>query len=459
MIERSVESIIQMLDADYIENGGLARMVRGVCIDSRKVVEGNLYIPIIGERVNGHAYAAAAIEAGAAAVLWNRSEPNPPAQVTVILVDDTVTAMQTLAHAYRRSLAVKIVGITGSNGKTSTKDMLAAMLSTKYVTQKTLGNQNNEIGVPLTLLALSSHTQCAVVEMGIERMKEMEMLTAMVEPDIAILTNIGTAHMVNMGSQANIAKAKLEITQGMPKQGLLIVPDQRLVADAIDAAMREQLRIQTFGIDPDCTACLHDIYQSTDGVSFCINDNDDQYFVDMLGEIQAYNAAAAYLAARELGIQDKDIALGLTRIEKTGMRNELMQVRNCTILNDSYKSNPQSVIAALDTMEALPSAYKIVLLGDMLDLGKEEVMIHYQLGKALAKYNIQEVITTGDLGCYICQGARSAMKHDNIQHLSSQEEIVTYLRPYLNMECMILVKGSRALHLDEVITALQEDEE
>ena len=459
MIERSVESIIQMLDADYIENGGLQRNVRGVCIDSRKVVEGNLYIPIVGERANGHAFASAAIEAGAAAVLWNRSEPNPPGQVTVILVDDTVTAMQKLAHVYRRQLDVKIVGITGSNGKTSTKDMLAAMLATKYVTQKTLGNQNNEIGVPLTLLSLSSHTQCAVVEMGIERMKEMEMLTAMVEPDIALLTNIGTAHMVNMGSQANIAKAKLEITQGLPKQGLLIIPDQQVVVDAIDETMKEQLRIQSFGTNPACTAYVHDIYQSTDGVSFCINDNDDQYFVDMLGEIQAYNAAAAYLAAHELGICDEEIALGLTRIEKTGMRNELMQVQNCTILNDSYKSNPQSVIAALNTMEALPSAYKIVLLGDMLDLGEAEEMIHYQLGKQLADYDIQEVITTGDLGRYICQGARSAMKHDNIQHIVTQEAIVAYLRPYLDMECMILIKGSRAMHLDEVITALQEDEE
>lgn len=210
MIMRSVDSIIRMLDADYIENENIDKQIMGVSIDSRKVVQGNLYIPIRGDKFNGHAFAAQAIENGAAAMLWERKEPNPPKEVTVILVENTLIALQVLAAVYRRQLHLKIVGITGSNGKTSTKDILAAMLATKYATQKTLGNFNNEIGVPLTLLSLSEHTEMAVVEMGMENLDELDFLSKLVKPDIAIITNIGTAHLENLGSMENIAKAKVD---------------------------------------------------------------------------------------------------------------------------------------------------------------------------------------------------------------------------------------------------------
>ena len=177
MILRSIDAIIQMLDADYIENNDIEQKVMGVCIDSRKVIEGNLFIPIKGDKYNGHHYVSQAIENGAVATLWNKNEPNPPKEITVILVEDTLEGLQKLAAVYRSQLAIKIVGITGSNGKTSTKDILAAILSKKYITQKTLGNFNNEIGVPLTILSISEHTQIAVIEMGMEHLEELDFLT------------------------------------------------------------------------------------------------------------------------------------------------------------------------------------------------------------------------------------------------------------------------------------------
>ncbi|MEG0274967.1 MAG: Mur ligase family protein, partial [Longicatena sp.] len=166
MIIRSIDSIIAMLDADYIENGSIEDKIMGVCIDSRKVVEGNLYIPIRGVNNNGHVYTSQAIAQGAKAVLWERREPNPPVEVPVILVEDTTKALQELAKAYRNQLAMKVVGVTGSNGKTSTKDILSSVLAKHYRTQKTLGNYNNEIGVPLTLLSFSDDVEVGVVEMG-----------------------------------------------------------------------------------------------------------------------------------------------------------------------------------------------------------------------------------------------------------------------------------------------------
>ena len=193
--------------------------IQGVCIDSRKVVDGNLYIPIRGENNNGHKYVKQAIENGAKAVLWERKELDPPTDVVVILVDDTTKALQDLAKAYRNQLSMKVVGITGSNGKTSTKDILASVLKQHYITQKTMGNYNNEIGVPLTLLSLNENVEVAVVEMGMENLGELSFLTNMVKPDIAIISNVGTAHLENLGTMENIAKAKLEIVEGLSEKG------------------------------------------------------------------------------------------------------------------------------------------------------------------------------------------------------------------------------------------------
>ena len=251
MILRSIETIIQMLDADYIEYKDMERMVSGVCIDSRKVTLGNLYIPIIGERFDGHDFAQQAVEQGAVAVLWQKDHPNPPKDVVVIFVEDTTKALQKLAKKYRESLDLVMIGITGSNGKTSTKDILGSLLKRKYVTQKTKGNMNNEIGVPLTILGLSDATQVAIVEMGMENRYEIDALTKITQPDIAIITNVGEAHLENLGSIENIAKAKAEIVHGLKENGVLLFNGEQ---DVLKKALWNEdfpygVRINSFGHD------------------------------------------------------------------------------------------------------------------------------------------------------------------------------------------------------------------
>lgn len=457
MILRSVDGIIRMLDADYIENDDIHKRVCGVCIDSRKVVEGNLYIPIKGPNHNGHAFVRQAIDQGAAAVLWNRDEPFPPEDITVILVEDTLQALQRLAAVYRRQLSMKVIGITGSNGKTSTKDILAAMLSQRYVTQKTLGNYNNEIGVPLTLLSMSENTQVAVIEMGMENADEIDFLTKMVRPDIAIITGVGSAHLENLGSMENIAKAKLEITHGLPEHGLFIYNgDQKLLRDAVTMeAINGNIRIKTFGENADNDMVLTDIKQSEEGISFGVNHESMRFTMNMLGKHQAINAMGALIAARSLQLSDIDIQFGLQTIEKTGMRNELMRIGHALILNDSYKSNPQSSIAAMETMALFDSPYKIAVLGDMLDLGENSDMLHFQLGKAMAKYQLAEVLTYGEKAAYIAQGAiQECDARVHVRHFDDKAKLIAYLMPYRNKECMILIKGSRSMKMDEVINAL-----
>lgn len=461
MIVRSIDAIIRMLDADYIENGDIDTEIVGVSIDSRKVVKGNLYVPIKGERFNGHRFIEQAIENGAIATLWNRDEPNPPQDIIVILVEDTTIALQVLAAVYRRQLHMKVIGITGSNGKTSMKDILAAMLSSRFVTQKTLGNFNNEIGVPLTLLSLSEHCEAAVIEMGMENFHELDFLTKLVKPDIAIISNVGTAHLENLGSIENIAKAKLEIVHGLHPHGLFIYNGDQIVLT--NAVKREEIkgsiRIKTFGEQNRNDVYLEGIHQTANGIKFRICHDSCEYEMNMLGRHQAINAVAAIIAAKELGLSQNDIQRGLQHIEKTGMRNELIQLGSCMILNDSYKSNPQSTVAALDTLESFEVPYKIVVLADMLDLGDETQMIHYNLGKSLAEYHVDEILTFGELGRYVTQGANAFIKNAYIRHFEDKRELLDYLKPYLKKECMILIKGSRGMHMDEVVDGLKENME
>lgn len=461
MIIRSIDAVIRMLDADYIENGKIEEKIQGVCIDSRKVVVGNLYIPIRGANNNGHAFVRQAIDNGAKAVLWERKEPNPPADVVVILVEDTTAALQQLAKAYRDQLHMKVVGVTGSNGKTSTKDILASVLSKHYITQKTLGNYNNEIGVPLTLLSLSEECEVAVVEMGMENLGELSFLTKMVRPDIAIISNVGTAHLENLKTLENIAKAKMEIVDGTGEHGLLIYNgDQKLLrAAAIEKEIPGHIRIKTFGQKERVDVRVENVHQNADGLQFSIHGEDMPFHLDMIGKHQAMNATAAWVAAKALGLHNEEIQEGFASVEKTGLRNELVWVNQCLILNDSYKSNPQSALAAVDTMEEFAIPYKLAVLGDMLELGETSDMIHYTLGKDISSYHLQEVLTIGEMACYIAQGARDNMKDTLVRHFTSKEALLDYLKPYMHKECMLLVKGSRGMKLDELVNDLQKEQQ
>lgn len=452
MIVRSIDAIIRMLNADYIENGNVEEVIQGVCIDSRRVEPGNLYIPIHGANNNGHKFVNQAIEKGAKAVLWERHEPNPPQDVVVILVDDTTKALQDLAKAYRHQLQMKVVAISGSNGKTSTKDILGSLLKVHYITAKTMGNYNNEIGVPLTLLSFHEDVEAAVVEMGMENRGELSFLTHLVEPDLAILTNVGTAHLENLGSMENIAKAKVEIVESLKPGSLFIYngDDAYLKQAVIDKVIPGYVRIKTFGTSEKVDCCVSAIQQKKEGLNFHLNDV--MYHLDMIGNHNAINAAAAYLAAQELGLSQNEIIQGFKSIEKTGLRNELISYGKCCILNDAYKSNPQSALAAMDTMEAFDYDYRIAVLADMLELGETSDMIHYQLGKDLAKYHVNEVLTYGEMARYIAQGARVAEL--NVKHFETKDEIITYLTPYRDRECMILIKGSRGMKLEDIVEGL-----
>lgn len=457
MIRIKISDVIEILDAEY--SGNIDNTICGVSIDSRKVSENNLFIPIKGLTTNGHKYIKDAIDKGIVATLWNKDEPNPPANIVVIFVDDTVSGLQKLALSYRNKLKTKIVGITGSNGKTSTKDITAGVLSHKYKTQKTLGNYNTEIGVPYTLLSLDEDCEVAVIEMGMERKGEIDFLTHLVQPDIGIITSVGLVHIDNFESINDIAKAKLEIVNGIKDDGLFIYfGDDELIENTVrNSEIKNSIRKVTFGNKPHNNLWIKEFKEDTDGITFKISDDEcEELHVEMLGRHQSLNALAAILAAKELGMTYEEIKLGLLKIEKTGLRNEVLKIKRCTILNDCYKSNPVSIKAALDIFELFESEKKIVVLGDMLGYREMSVDMHYNVGRDLSAQKIDELVTIGEMAKDIARGARENTNIKSIIEFDNKEEATDYISKYLDTNSTMLIKGSRFLKLEYITNKLKQ---
>ncbi len=459
MIKIKIKEVAEILNAHCVGSSYLDEYIVGVSIDSRKVFEKNLFVPIKGLTTNGHSYIKDAIKKGAMATLWNKDEPNPPQDIAVILVDDTVIALQELARAYRNMLNIKIVGVTGSNGKTSTKDITAGIVSQKYKTQKTMGNYNTEIGVPFTLLSLDEDCEVAVIEMGMEKEGEINFLTHLVQPDIGIITSVGLVHIDNFNSIEEIAKAKLEIVSDIKDDGLFIYfGDDELIERTVkDTEIKNSIRKETFGIKEYNTLWLKEFKEDMDGITFKVSDAKFQALhIEMLGKHQALNAMAAILAAKELGMSHEEIRLGLFKIEKTGLRNEVIKINECTILNDCYKSNPVSINAALEIFELFDSNKKIAVLGDMLGYREMSHDTHYTVGKDLAGHHIDELVTIGQEAKFMAMGARENTGIKNIVEFDTKEQATEYLSKYLEENCTMLIKGSRFLKLEYIANKLKD---
>ena len=458
MINIKIKEAAQILNAECTAYD-LDKYIKGISIDSRSVTENSLFIPIKGLTVNGHSFVKDAIKKGAIATLWNKDEPNPPQDIAVIFVEDTVKGLQELSRYYRNKLKTKFIGITGSNGKTSTKDITAAILSHKFKMGKTMGNFNTEIGVPYTLLSLDEDCEVAVIEMGMERKGEIDFLTNLVQPDICIITSVGLVHIDNFPSIEHIAKAKLEIVSGIKDGGLFIYfGDDKLIEETVQGTeIKDSIRKQTFGLNKNNTIWLKEFSENLDGITIQVSyESFNEMHIDILGKHQALNAMAAILAASELGMNPEEIKLGLLKIEKTGLRNEIIKINRCNILNDCYKSNPVSINAALDIFELFPSKMKTVVLGTMYGYRELSYDMHYNVGKDLSRRHIDELITIGEEAKIIAKGARENTNVETIIEFDTKEEAALYLKKYIEEDCSIMIKGSRFLELEYLANKLKE---
>ncbi len=447
MIMKTVKEIASMLAASYVGDGEI--LINGVKIDSREIENNSLYIPMIGARVDGHSFIDKVIENGAACTLWQKDHMPYPENIAYILVEDTTKALQELAKVYLSTLSCKVIAVTGSNGKTSCKDMLFSIFSQEKKTQKTQGNRNNELGLPLTILDFNEDIEIAILEMGMENRHEIEFLCSIAKPDVSVITTIGSAHMENLGGKYQIAQAKCEIFENMKDNGYMLYNHECEEIDQVLHTLEHGNKIAIpYGKDTD--VCItSNIRVEGEYMVFTCSCLSKPVKVHALGMHQAMNALPCIKIALKEGISEASILKGLETMEMTKMRTQLIQVKACHILDDSYKSNPESAKAAIDTLMEIPATKHIAVLSDMLDLGPEEKELHASIGRYASEKKVDFLICTGPLSKYTIEATNGLW-------LETKEECVEALKRYLDEDCVILVKGSRAMAMDKIVTALKE---
>ncbi|MGE7219448.1 UDP-N-acetylmuramoyl-tripeptide--D-alanyl-D-alanine ligase [Priestia koreensis] len=454
MIVRSMEEIQQMIPGSELVNGADIT-ISGVSTDTRKIEKNNLFVPLVGDNFNGHRFVNTALENGAGAVLWGRSEGEYPADTPVLLVDNTLEAMQQLAKSYLQQLSVKVVGVTGSNGKTTTKDMIEAILSTTYKVLKTEGNFNNHIGLPLTVFRLEEDTDIAILEMGMSARGEIELLSNIGTPDVAVITNIGESHLLDLGSRDGIAEAKLEIVKGLQQDGVLIYNgDEPLLTSRVPAM---NLKTVTVGEGKELDYYPVSIEQTSSETKFVISKDADLTFtMPVLGKHNVHNALTAIAVGEQFNIPFETIAKGLKNLHLTNMRMEMVKGKDgLSIINDAYNASPTSMKAAIQLVQDLDGFnQKLVVLGDMLELGEDENKFHYEVGASLDPNKIDYVFVYGPLSQYLAQGAKQVFPEDRVLYFDDKELLAEKLASVVHPEDLVLIKASRGMKLEEIISNL-----
>ena len=436
----------------YGDETSLTQCVTGVTIDSRKVEDGCLFVPIKGEKVDGHTFIPDVMQKGALCTLSERPLEN--ADYPYILVKSCKQALKDLAEHYRKALDIKVVGISGSVGKTSTKEMIASVLSQKYNVLKTAGNFNNEIGLPLTIFNIRDEHQVAVLEMGISDFGEMHRLTKMARPDVCVITNIGLCHLENLGCRDGILKAKTEMFDYMQ-------PDAKIILNGDDdklITVKEVKGItpQFFGLSTERDAYADDIRSlSLKGISCNIHLGGKSFntIIPIPGHHMVYNALAGALVGQELGLTPDEIKAGIEALIPVAGRNNLIETDSLMIIDDCYNANPISTKASLDVL-ALADNRKVAVLGDMFELGENEKQLHFGVGEHAAKNNIDLVVCIGTLSANTADGAKNSGA--NVMHFASKADFLADAKDVLQKGDAVLVKASNGMAFKEIVENLRE---
>ena len=458
MIEFTLGKIAAVVNATHVQYLNEEKQIEGVSIDSRLIEHNNLYVPLIGERVNGHSFVIKSIQSGAAASLWQNDQPSPPKNIPLIFVNDAVIALQKLAQAYRDTLDATFIGITGSSGKTSTKDIVYSVSNVGYDTEKTFGNKNNEIGLPLTILQLKKETQVAVIEMGISDFKEMGVLTRIVKPHVAIITSISESHIDNLKTMQNIVIEKLRIVEGLQPEGLLVYNADTPYLDEVVRNSNIRQKIFSYGFSDKAQSRILNYRIATNGLYFTSNlYGEHEFFLPLLGKHQILNAMASLLVGMSLALEAEEVQEGFNKIELTSMRNEVKKIGSSVIIDDTYNANPDSMIASLDTLGEYPARIpKIAVLGDMFGLGDNAERLHRAIG---ARYPFKDINELWVIGPYCEQLAEEVLRRNlnlKVRPMINKEQLYEELIMQTQQVSLILIKASRGMALDEVVTRLKE---
>lgn len=428
--------------------------ITGAAMDSRQVEKGFLFFAIKGERVDGHDFIPQVMEKGAACAVC---EKEPAVSCPYILVKDVRQAMQDIAAFYRAGLSIPVVGITGSVGKTSAKEFIAAVLAQKYNVLKTQGNYNNELGVPLTLLRIKEEHEAAVIEMGINHFGEMHRLSRMVMPDLVVMTNIGDCHLEALGSREGILKAKSEIFDFLKEDGTVIINgDDCLLSTIGEVHGKEPV---TFGKNKN-NACYATNIRTNGifGTKAEIHMGGSCFSVEipLSGEHMVYNALAAAAVGETLGLSVEEIKAGISSVQPTEGRSNLIKCGDMVIIDDCYNANPLSMRAAIDLLSQADTR-KVAVLGDMFELGKDEEKLHGEVGRYAAKCSIDVMICVGKLSEHMAKEAKeNASAGCNVYYYPEKEMLLQELDHLLKPGDTVLVKASHGMGFSKIVEKLRQ---
>lgn len=428
------------------------KTIADITTDSRKAGKDSLFVAIKGERVDAHRFIPAVFEQGALCVICEQAPED--AKGAYIQVESSLQAIKDIAEFYRKQLDIKVVGITGSVGKTSTKEMIASVLSEKYRVLKTLGNFNNELGLPLTVFRLRDEDEIAVLEMGISNFGEMHRLSKIARPDICVMTNIGQCHLEFLGDRDGILRAKSEIFDFINADGSIILngDDDKL------ASIGEIKGIQPifFGIDSDRKIHAEQIRSlGLKGIAckICTDKGDFDVTIPIPGYHMVYNALAGTAVGLTMGMTTEEIKRGIEKLESLSGRFHIIETEDYTVVDDCYNANPVSMKASLKVLhDALDR--KVAVLGDMGELGENEKQLHEEVGRVAAQQDIQLLICIGPLSAYMAKAAKEENPQLEVVQKDTLEEGLKLLPGYLKKGDTILVKASHFMHFEKIVEAL-----
>ena len=449
----SFEELAKEVLGQLMPSDASAPSFKGVAIDSRSIKSGELFIAIRGEHNDGHKFIEQAISKGASGVIadnrWDLLNSFLH-KTNVIVVNDTHESMIRLAQNYRKKSKAKIIGITGSNGKTTTKEFIFALLNAvEKDSYKSPGNLNNLFGAPLALFSMPKETKAAVIEMGISSKGEMTRLTNLVQPDVAVITNVGPSHLEFLSSVEEVAQAKLEIvTESDSNIPLVINADDKLL---IESAEKVYENLVTFAINNDADFKPRSIESTEYGSAVTIGQ--ETFAVNMFGRHAVYNLLAAYAAVKTLGYEFGKINTLQIKLAPAPMRGEIVNKGGVKIINDSYNANPESFKAGLEAFKSMPAkGRRILILGDMLELGQRSEKFHRELGNSLAKYEFVFAIVVGDWCRAVLEGARQAgVSVSMLRSFKNADEAASGIGELIKSGDVVYVKGSRGVHLEKII--------
>lgn len=423
--------------------------------DTREIKEGDVYVAIVGDKFDGNNFYEEAIKNGASCLILSKEPKHVDNSVTIVIVDDTLKCLQELAR-YKRSLYdIPIIAITGSSGKTSTKDIVYSVVSKKYKTCKTQGNYNNRLGVPLTILSLKDDTEALVIEIGMSHFGEISLLSNIAKPTISIITNIGTSHIDNLGSMEGIRKAKLEILDGMIGRDVIVNGDDKMLLEVL-GELKDNYTVKTISIDNVGDYKGINLDSDVFSSKFDIEGKLNNIAVNVGGKVYVYNAIVAYTIGKMLDISDEDIKEGIKEFKLSAHRLEKKIMGNgAIVIDDTYNATPEAVSASISLLSRVKERRRILVFGNMFGLGEHTEELHINLGEDIIRNNVDILVTIGEYAKLVGDKAISlGMNKDNVFNFKEENDSYQFLDKLIGSNDIVLIKGSHAMNMVNIVNHL-----